>query len=127
MVSYKWNNVDKVNKNLVKITRDQEKAVSKAVGQSGQYIQAEVMQAIAGRRPGISIRSFDTGDFMRSIQSQKNGAYVADIFSTLDYSQFLEWGTSRMPTARLHFTNTINAGKNTDKIVKFIADAMRAV
>lgn len=127
MVSFKWNNVEKVNKNIEKITRDQEKAVSNAVGQSGQFIQAEVMQAIAGRRPGISIKSFDTGAFMRSIQSQKNGAYIAEIFSTLDYSQFLEWGTSKMPIARLHFTNTINDGKNTDKILKLIADAMKAV
>ena len=54
-----------------------------------------------------------------------DGAYIAEIFSDIDYAAFLEWGTSRMPTARLHFSNTINAGNNVNIIVKYIEDEMR--
>lgn len=75
-------------------------------------VAQEVQESIIGNRG--EPRSVDTGRFANSIGVEKlaNAEYL--VFSNVEHSKFLEFGTSRI-MARRHFRNTIQ--RNQDKIV----------
>lgn len=81
---------------------------------AGFFIQEEVKQSIAGHR--AEHVSVDTGRFLNSIQTNFK-KLQAIIFPTVDYADFLEFGTSKLQP-RHHFSNTKK--RNAGKIKAFI-------
>jgi len=86
---------------------------------AGMHLQNEVKSSIAGRRPEPT--SVDTGRFLNSVDmiSTKDSAIV---FSDLEYSKYLEYGTSRI-TARKHFNNSKD--RNKTQIISIIKDNIK--
>lgn len=68
------------------------------------YLQGKVKESIArGTNAPVAV---DTGRFLNSVDMEAMDENVAKVFSDLDYSKFIEFGTSRMDS-RPHFRNTM--------------------
>lgn len=78
--------------------------INKSTHDSGLIIEGEVKNSIAGRRG--EPRSVDTGHFMQTITTDNSRPYISEVYSAVEYSKYLEFGTSRI-MARHHFTNTL--------------------
>ena len=93
----------------------------------GTYFQEEVSESIAGNR--AEIKSVDTGNFLKSIkldviEGKKTEcgvkiypqaiSYPNSNVTTAEVAKILEFGTSKNPTPRLHFNNTLK--RNEKKI-----------
>ena len=103
---------------------------------AGVFIAEEVKEAIAGNRPNISVKSVDTGLLANSIQFQKISdgvgvvksnptSYPDSNVTTADVAVFMEYGTSKNPVPRLHFTNTANNGTNIDAVKEIIQSEIK--
>lgn len=93
---------DKAAKYLKDKSKDTESNIDKALKLIGLFVQGEVKQSIAGRRAEKT--SVDTGRFLNSVDFQVANDDVV-IFSKLDYSKYLEYGTTRI-APRKHFRNS---------------------
>ena len=93
--------------------------IGNAMNNVALFVEDEVKQSIAGRKAEPA--SVDTGRFLNSVDSKSNKE-SATIFSDLNYSQFLEYGTSRIPERR-HFRNSLS--RNKSKITASIQAALR--
>lgn len=93
----------KENKRFLKKKSNEIKAgAQEGLTKAALHVQNEVKLSIAGRK--AEKRSVDTGRFMGSVDKEV-GKFDAIVFSDLEYSKFLEFGTSRF-RARRHFQNT---------------------
>jgi len=99
----------------IMVKRTSETGLKKA----GMHLQNEVKSSIAGRRAEPT--SVDTGRFLNSVDMISTDV-SATIFSPLDYSMHLEYGTSRI-TARKHFNNSKD--RNQAKIISIIKDNIK--
>ena len=90
-----------INKKIISLA---EKGIKKA----GFFYEGEVKQSIAGRRS--ETKSVDTGRFLNSINTKKTGNLEVTISSNVDYSKYLEYGTSRIQERR-HFRNSLSRNK----------------
>jgi HK97 gp10 family phage protein len=79
--------------------------------QAANMLQQEIQESIIGNR--AEVKSVDTGNFANSITVQKLADLKYSVETDVEYSKFLEYGTSKMP-ARYHFRNSVS--RNTDKI-----------
>lgn len=95
-----------------KTVTDQRK---KGMREAGLFMQNEVKSSIAGKRAEPT--SVDTGRFLNSVDMEHDDT-TAKIYSELDYSKYLEFGTSRIP-ARKHFNNSLD--RNRKEIRKIIS------
>lgn len=101
------------NKRVTEQTKD-------AMKQIGFFMEGEVKMSVSGQR--AEPRSVDTGRFLNSVKGESQD-FMASISSNLDYSQFLEYGTStRVP--RGHFRNSLmrNEQKIRDTIAKTLSN-----
>ena len=85
----------------------------------GLFMQGEVKLSIAGRRAEPT--SVDTGRFLNSVQYTVGNNFVT-IFSEVPYSDFLEFGTTRIQ-ARRHFNNSLD--RNEKKVRNIINAEVR--
>lgn len=92
----------------------------KAIHDAGFFIEAEVKDSIAGRR--AEKRSVDTGRFLGSIRTDNSKRLESSVGSDVEYSPYLEYGTSRIK-ARRHFRNTV--ARNKDKVKDFVHKAIK--
>jgi HK97 gp10 family phage protein len=96
--------IDKLNKS----SRQLKSEIDVAMAESGILLKEEIEYSIEGNRS--EPRSVDTGAFLASINVDQNNSskssYV-NVYSEVDYSSFLEFGTSKME-ARSHFRNSLN-------------------
>ena len=90
------------------------KKADEGIKEAGFFIEGEVKQSIAGHRP--ETRSVDTGRFLNSVTTNFS-KLQAKIFSSVNYAQFLEFGTSRVQP-RHHFRNTKE--RNKSKVAEFV-------
>jgi len=81
---------------------------SNGIAKAGLHLQNEVKASIAGRRAEPT--SVDTGRFVNSVD-MTHTPHTATIFSNLNYSKYLEFGTSRIK-ARRHFNNSLDRNKS---------------
>jgi len=95
-------NTEKLLKNIPKKALPD---VNKAIHKAGFVVEDEVKNSIAGRRSEPT--SVDTGRFVNSIQTDNSKFMESRVFSTVPYSKYLEFGTSRI-RARKHFQNSLN-------------------
>lgn len=72
--------------------------------QAANFIQQEIQESIVGNR--AEEKSVDTGNFANSINVEKVEDKTYSVFTEVEYSKFLEYGTSKM-APRGHFTNTV--------------------
>lgn len=100
------------------LLKRKEKAIvtqtQKGLFKAAVFMQGEVKESIAGRRPEHV--SVDTGRFLNSVDISV-GKEDASIFSPLDYAQFLEYGTSKFKERR-HFRNT--KARNQTKAIQIL-------
>jgi phage gpG-like protein len=85
------------------------------------FLQGEVKLSIAGHRAEPT--SVDTGRFLNSIDFNV-GDSDAIVFTDIEYSKFLEYGTSRM-IPRMHFRNT--KSRNQGNIQKIINESIKGI
>lgn len=85
------------------------------------FMQGEVKQSIAGHR--AEKNSVDTGRFLNSVDINV-GKTDAVIFSDLEYSKFLEYGTSKF-NGRHHFRNTKN--RNKSKAIEIVNNEIKKI
>jgi len=97
------------------VKRTSETGLKKA----GMHLQNEVKSSIAGRRAEPT--SVDTGRFLNSVDMISSKT-TATVYSPLEYSKYLEFGTSRI-TARKHFNNSKD--RNKAKIISIIKDNIK--
>ena len=90
-------------------------AAEKGIKEAGFFIESEVVQSIAGHR--AEPRSVDTSLFMNTVNTTFPKKLSAKVKSGVDYSEQLEFGTSKM-NARHHFGNTEK--RNAKKVKEFI-------
>lgn len=91
-----------------------------AIHEAGFFLQKEVKESIAGRRPELA--SVDTGRFLGSVETDNSRKFVTRVFSDVSYAKFLEFGTTSI-APRSHFRNS--ASRNRRKIVNGIQDRIR--
>lgn len=92
-----------------------------ALQKAALFLQGEVKESIAGRRAEPT--SVDTGRFLNSVNSNV-GKDDAVVFSDVPYSQFLEYGTTRM-SARRHFNNSKD--RNKQKVSEIIEGELKNI
>jgi len=92
-----------VAKMLYEATKDFEVFTNEALLRASALAVSEVQQSIMGNRG--EPKSVDTGTFANSIQVQPVGDNSVSVFTDVEYSKFLEYGTSKMEP-RAHFQNT---------------------
>ncbi len=102
-ISIKIKGIKKSMKYLMKKNVDVERAVEKSINVSALMLTAEVKESIAGKKAEPA--SVDTGRFLNSVDNRMIGEFAAQVFSPLEYAQYLEYGTSRIQ-ARRHFSNS---------------------
>ena len=107
-----------INRKRKKIDR----LIPQALINAAFFVQGEVKQSIAGRRP--EPRSVDTGRFLGSVDIASLGKDNAVIFSNVPYAKVLEFGGMGR-SARRHFRNTKDRSK--EKIVKLIKAKINSI
>jgi hypothetical protein len=87
--------------------------------EGGQLLKEEIQASIDGQR--AEPRSVDTGNFLNSIELSTfvGGAKVS---TDVDYSKFLEYGTSKI-NERRHFRNSTDRTKPV--IIEKVKDAIK--
>jgi len=95
-------------------SKDIVSAQEKAMNQVALFMEGEVKESIAGRK--AEPRSVDTGRFLNSVKGTSE-LETAVIQSELEYSEFLEYGTSKI-SPRSHFRNSLD--RNHVKIREFL-------
>ena len=81
--------------------------IAKGMEKIGKEVKEEVKDSIRGHK--AELRSIDTGEFLESVDS-KSSKNTATIFSDVNHSVFMEFGTIRIPERR-HFRNSIDRKK----------------
>ena len=99
--------VRKTITNLIVVNKIIDLAVTEGIKKSTKLVKEEVINSVKGRRP--EPRSILSGDFLRSIDSI-NTKDEGRIFSDVEHSMFLEFGTTRIPQRR-HFRNSLDRKK----------------
>jgi len=82
-------------------------SINAALTKARFLVESEIKQSVAGQRSEPT--SVDTGRFLNSISSEQ-AKNVAVIFSNVDYSIFLEKGTTEIAPRR-HFENSTRRKK----------------
>lgn len=95
--------------------------VNKAIHDVGFYVVGKVKDSIAGR--SVERRSVDTGRFLNSISPDNKLRFISKIEPHVSYADYLEFGTSKGVSPRLHFTNT--AKRERDKVTRFVASKLK--
>lgn len=90
-----------------------------AMNEIGLFMVGQVKNSIAGR--DAEPASVDTGRFLQSVNKESSMEETI-IFSELDYSQYLEYGTTKIP-ARRHFNNSLD--RNKGKIVEVMNNQIK--
>ena len=108
LVSFEVKGVERVANDLRRIQKEVLKESDIALLKSLSLLNEEIVDSIAGRKS--EPRSVDTGEFINSITSKKQGD-VGIISSDAKHAKPLEFGTSRMPP-RKHFRNSLSRSKN---------------
>lgn len=85
------------------------------VFQAANFLQQEIQESIAGNR--TEVKSVDTGNFANSIEVEKVKDLEYSVQTDVEYSKFLEYGTSKI-APRMHFRNSLN--NNKQKIIEII-------
>jgi phage gpG-like protein len=117
--SLKITGIKNVENYLKQKNKNTENAISSAMKKVAFFMQGEVKSSIAGRRAEKT--SVDTGRFLNSVFTTTTKD-TATIFSDLEYSKYLEYGTSRM-RARRHFNNSKD--RNKPKIKEMIQQEIK--
>ena len=102
------------------------------VVQAGGYVEEELKESIGGTR--VIPQAVDTGLLANSIQFFKTGYglgvvksnptnYPNSNVSTKDTAIFVEYGTTKYPFPRPHFSNT--ADRTKDEVKRIIADEIK--
>jgi len=105
--SFKVKGVDTVSAYLLAKKKKTTNDINDGVKKATLFLEGEVKQSIAGHRAEPT--SVDTSKFLSSVESN----YSKDegvVFSNVEHSKFLEYGTSRM-NARRHFRNSKDRNK----------------
>lgn len=89
--------------------------IQAALFQGALFLEGETKESIAGHRAEPT--SVDTGRFMSSVKSKTVDNESVEVYSDVDYAQYLEFGTSKM-SARSHFRNS--ADRNEGQVVKIV-------
>lgn len=82
-------------------------AVSEGIEKATKVVKEEVTESVKGRK--AEPKSVDTGQFRDSVDSSVTKD-EGRIFSDVEHSIFLEFGTTRIP-ARRHFRNSLDRKK----------------
>jgi hypothetical protein len=98
----------KNTKEFQKFMDEKQKAVAKTlpegVKEATIYLQNKIKDSIArGTNAPIAV---DTGRFLNSVDFAVVDENTSKVFTDLEYSKFIEFGTSRM-ASRPHFRNTL--------------------
>ena len=105
-------------KDFTKAMEEKQKEIAKAMDDGVRdgtfYVWNKVKESIAR---GINApRAVDTGLFVGTVQLEPTGKNEARVFSDLEYSKYIEYGTSKMQS-RPHFRNTAMVEKSNVKEV----------
>lgn len=119
MITIKVKNIDGLRSYLKNIKTGVSDGFKEGLPQAAFFVEKEVKESIAGNRK--EIKSVDTGRFLNSVETSI-GTTDAVIFTTLEYSKYLEWGSSRI-SARGHFRNTGNRNRN--KIKEYFEEKIK--
>lgn len=100
-------NLNKTINNMKTIPPFIKRGINKGLKEAGELLKVEIRESIKGNKP--EPRSVDTGKFLDSIQIEQKKDSIT-IFSDVEHSIFLEFGTSRIHERR-HFRNSLNRNK----------------
>ena len=107
-------------KDIEKYKDDQKERINKAIHNAGFMVEGEVKMSIAGQLS--EPRSVDTGHFMGTVGTDTIQEYVAFVYSPVDYSKYLEYGTSRFE-GRHHFRNSFQRKRS--EILDMVKEASK--
>jgi HK97 gp10 family phage protein len=133
VVSYEVKGIAELLKKMEKAKVQIENGADLGVMRAASFVEEELKESIAGRRPAVSVKSVDTGLFLNSIEVKRLGKAEAKVYprrkkypnsnqTTQDVALALEKGTSRI-LPRRHFKNTET--RNKDKIKKIIDEEIK--
>lgn len=105
MVKIEIRGIDETIKFLSNKNKEINTKADVGVRNAAFMLEGEVIQSISGRRS--EPRSVDTGAFMGSIKTVKEGDAQYSVQDGVSYGAHLEYGTSRIQ-ARRHFGNSAN-------------------
>ena len=97
---------------LIKSMQNKQAMIKKILPESVKdaviFLHSQVKTSIAhGTYAAVAV---DTGRFLNSVDFEVTGENEAKVFTDIDYAQFIEYGTSKMPS-RAHFKNAVFANK----------------
>ena len=118
MISIQMTGLEEVQKGLK--TDEMKAKFSKAVHDSGLFVESAVKSSIAGRE--AEPRSVDTGRFLNSVNTDNNTEMVSVVGTDVPYATDLEFGTSKRP-ARSHFRNSFERSR--EKILEEIKNSVK--
>lgn len=95
-------------------------SIPKSMTKAALFLQGEVKESIAGRRAEHT--SVDTGRLLNSVDINV-GKDNAIIFSDVEYSKFIEYGTSKF-RGRRHFNNS--KARNQHKVTEIIEQGVKS-
>ena len=113
---------EEVSRLLEKTKSNVEKSTNKSLIKSAFFMQGEVKSSIAGQRAEPT--SVDTGRFLNSVDINVLLNDQVLVFSDVEYSKNLEYGTSRLH-ARYHFRNSLN--RNRQQVVQIFKEAVKSI
>jgi hypothetical protein len=93
-----------------------------AITKATLFIEGEVKASVAGQR--AEQMSVDTGQFLNSIKGRKSGTMEGVVFSDVEHSKFMEYGTSKI-RPRSHFRNSL--ARNQNKIKEFVLEEIKKI
>ena len=119
-INYQVVGINDVIKSLQNKSKDIIIASKAAIVEGGMLLKEEIENSIAGNR--AEPRSVKTGAFLASISSNEIDKGV-EVDSSVDYSAYLEYGTSRIEERR-HFRNSMD--RVSPIIVQKVEDNIKA-
>lgn len=120
MVNVKVIGVNEARRFLGRENKKKLDLVNDAIHKAGFFLEGEVKESVAGRR--AEVKSVDTGNFLRSVNTDNTKKLVSIVRDETSYGKFLEFGTSRLRPRR-HFRNS--ADRNRKKIVGFVRKSIK--
>ena len=103
--NFRIEGVSNVISMLKTVEKNIKKEVYAGITESCLLVTKEVKTSIAGR--GDEQRSVDTGRFLNSVSYEVKGIDSGIVFSPMEYSKYLEYGTSKGIRPRRHFRNSL--------------------
>ena len=120
VIQFEIRGVAEVANALRKLNQDIKAGVDAEVFRQATFMEGEVKESIAGQK--AEPKSVDTGKFINSVKVNKISDEEYEVKTDVDYSKFLEYGTSRLAPRR-HFGNSLD--RNKVKIQEAIQTAVR--